>query len=235
MKSYTYLLIDLCTILIPFLFSFHPKLRFDKKWLSFFPAMLIVAVIFLVWDIYFTEIGIWGFNPTYLICITIFNLPLEEVLFFVCIPYACVFTYHCFGVLDIQPISLKYGKIISIGLIMGLGLILIFNFGKYYTTSTFVLLLSTIIYLQWIAKTNLTPFYFSYLVLLLPFAITNGILTGSFIPQEVVWYNDSENMGFRLGTIPFEDIFYGMLLILWNVQLMEYFAKKNQSKSSAAG
>ncbi|MDW3210821.1 MAG: lycopene cyclase domain-containing protein [Reichenbachiella sp.] len=235
MKSYTYLLIDVFTVLIPFLFSFHPKLRFDKKWSSFFPSMALVAMIFLIWDVYFTSIGIWGFNPEYLTGIYILNLPLEEILFFICIPYACVFTYHCFDILQIQPFPNQTGRWISLGLIIGLGVLLAFNFGKFYTTSTFVLLLATLIYLEWISKKNLTHFYFSYLVLLIPFAITNGILTGSFIPNEVVWYNDQHNMGFRLGTIPFEDIFYGMLLILWNVQLMEFFYMRNQSKSSAAG
>lgn len=235
MKPYTYLLIDFFTILIPFLFSFHPKLRFDKRWSHFFPAMIVVAIIFLVWDTYFTRIGVWGFNPEYLVGLYLFNLPIEEILFFICIPYACVFTYHCFQVLEVQPLPKQSGRSISIILIFVLGTLLAFNFGKFYTTSTFALLISTIIYLEWIAKTNLTHFYFSYLILLIPFGITNGILTGSFIPNEVVWYNDSENLGFRLGTIPFEDIFYGMLLILWNVQLMEFLANRNQSNSSGAG
>ena len=235
MKPYTYLLIDFFTILIPFLFSFHPKVRFDKRWPHFFPAMILVAIIFLVWDAYFTSIGVWGFSPEYLIGIYLLNLPIEEILFFICIPYACVFTYHCFQVLEVQPLPNLSGRSISIVLIFGLGTLLAFNFGKFYTTSTFVLLISTIIYLEWIVKTNLTHFYFSYLILLIPFGITNGILTGSFIPNEVVWYNDSENLSFRLGTIPFEDIFYGMLLIFWNVQLMEFLAKRNQSNSSGAG
>ena len=235
MKAYTYLLIDFFTLLIPFVFSFHPKLRFDKKWSYFFPAMIVVALVFLFWDAYFTHIGVWGFNPDYLIGFSILNLPLEEILFFVCIPYACVFTYHCFKKLGIQPFSPTLGKWISLGLIISLSLLLVFNYGKLYTTSTFILLLFTLFYLEWISKINLTSFYFTYAILLIPFSITNGILTGSFIPNEVVWYNDQENLGFRLGTIPFEDIFYGLLLILWNVRLMEFLELRNQSNSSAAG
>ncbi|MEO9967092.1 MAG: lycopene cyclase domain-containing protein [Reichenbachiella sp.] len=235
MKSYTYLIIDFFTILIPFVFSFHPKLRFDKRWPAFFPAMAIAGFIFLVWDEYFTRMGVWGFNPDYLVGLSIFNLPLEEILFFVCIPYACVFTYHCFQRLKINPIPLSASHWITSALVILLGTLLAFHWGKWYTSATFLLLSCTLIYLQWIRKMNLSAFYFTYLILLVPFGLTNGILTGSFIPEEVVWYNNDENLNFRLGTIPFEDIFYGMMLILWNVALMEYFSKTDHSNSSAAG
>lgn len=63
----------------------------------------------------------------------------------------------------------------------------------------------------------------AYLVSLLPFYIVNGILTA--IP--VVMYNSNENMGFRVGTIPFEDHFYSMSLILLNLIFFEHFRRKN--------
>ena len=54
------------------------------------------------------------------------------------------------------------------------------------------------------------------------FFIVNGILTGSCIEEPVVWYDNNENLGIRLGTIPFEDIFYGFLLIASIIQIFEY-------------
>jgi len=63
-------------------------------------------------------------------------------------------------------------------------------------------------------------------VMLIPFFIVNGILTGSFIENEVVWYNNSENLGVRLLTIPIEDTIYAFTLILTNLLLMEFLEKK---------
>lgn len=67
----------------------------------------------------------------------------------------------------------------------------------------------------------LNRFYITYLVILIPFFIVNGILTGSFIEGEVVWYNPSEITGLRIFTVPFEDIMYGFSLIFLNLMLME--------------
>lgn len=58
------------------------------------------------------------------------------------------------------------------------------------------------------------------------FFIVNGILTGSWIDEPVVWYNDSENLGIRIGTIPFEDAFYGFLLIALVIDLYRYLQNK---------
>jgi len=42
---------------------------------------------------------------------------------------------------------------------------------------------------------------------LIPFIIVNGILTGTGIEGEAVLYNDAENLGLRMGTIPFKTAF----------------------------
>jgi lycopene cyclase domain-containing protein len=62
--------------------------------------------------------------------------------------------------------------------------------------------------------------------MLIPFFIVNGILTGSFIDEPVVWYNNDENLGIRLFTIPVEDSVYAFTMILTVLVLTDYFHKK---------
>lgn len=227
MKQYLYLLLDLLTILFPFAFSFYPKANFSKKWKYAWIAIIVPGIIFLIWDELFTQLNIWGFNPEYLTGIYLGNLPVEEVLFFICIPYACLFTYEALNYLVNKDYLAPYQRVISILLMAGLILVGSLNIDKWYTSVTFIALAVYIAVLEFRLRSSfLSRFYFSYIFVLIPFFIVNGILTGSFIEGEVVWYNDAENLSIRLGTIPVEDIFYGMLLLMINVSIFEWLRHK---------
>ena len=227
--KYLYLTLNLFTILFPFLFSFYSKANFSKKWKYLWPAILIPGIIFILWDEVFTRLGIWGFNEAYLSGLYVGSLPLEEILFFICIPYACVFTYEALNHLIIKDYFASSQRIISAALILSCLLFGFTNIDKWYTSTTFLSLAIYLIGLQFIRKESfLGRFYLAYLVILIPFFIVNGILTGSGISEPVVWYNDDENLKLRLGTIPFEDIFYGMLLIVMNVSIFEWLQKRRK-------
>lgn len=197
-----------------------------------FPAILIMAFIFIAWDAVFTNIGIWGFNERYLCGINILKLPIEEWLFFLTIPYASVFVYDCIKYYFPDLRMKEAGNIIAIFLGIILAVLAILNLGKHYTYITFISLALTLFLLVVRKADFLGRFFISYLIVLVPFFIVNGILTGSWISEPVVWYNDNFNLDFRLWTIPVEDTFYGMLLILGNVALYEYFQKQFISNGS---
>ena len=78
----------------PFLLSFDKKIAFYKNWRFLLPSILLVALFFICWDEWFTKIGIWGFTPKYLQGIYAGHLPLEEILFFIVIPYNCLFVHE---------------------------------------------------------------------------------------------------------------------------------------------
>ncbi|MFA6149956.1 MAG: lycopene cyclase domain-containing protein [Chitinophagaceae bacterium] len=223
--KYTYLLVDFFCIIFPFLFSFHSRLQFHKHWRSFLIPCIGTAIFFLVWDAIFTHIGVWSFNPEYVIGIYFAGMPVEEMLFFICIPYACVFSYHCFDVLfnfsSLQkPIRFFYA-ILSVTLLITA----FFHLSQLYTSVTFILTAILLIYLVAINAKFIATFFFCFLFILIPFILSNGVLTGSFFGRTVVLYNDAHNLGIRILTIPFEDTFYGMLLLLMNVWGYERFRK----------
>lgn len=225
--NYLYLVLNLASLGVPLLFSFYPKAPFYKTWKYLFPAILLPALAFIIWDELFTQAGVWGFNPRYVTGINIFHLPLEEVLFFVCIPYACVFTYFALNYLIEKDYLFPHQELISSVLIIGLLVLGIYFLERWYTGVTFLSLgLFLAFHLLKIRPRYMGRFYLAFAVILIPFFIVNGILTGSFIHEEVVWYNPLHHIGIRLGTIPVEDTFYGMLLILLNITLFESLREK---------
>lgn len=221
-----YFWIDILSISVPLLVSFHPRIRLYKKWRALFLAIFITLVPFIVWDIYFTIQAYWGFNETYLSGISILHLPVEEWLFFICIPYACVFTHV--SILEINPnlsLSKKVSNRVSVILLVIFTLVLLFNFEKAYTSVVMIFALITLGLVKIFDPNLLKTFYLTFLFMLVPFFIVNGVLTGTGIEDNIVWYNDEQNLGVRLGTIPVEDSAYAFSLILMNLSLFKKFSK----------
>jgi lycopene cyclase domain-containing protein len=220
-SKYLYLTLDLLSFLVPFAFSFHPRKPFAPQWKAWLPALVLPGLLFIAWDEWFTSMGVWGFNAKYLTGFHIGHLPLEEIMFFFCIPYACLFTYH--AVSHLRERSLPYdGKSVTWVLMVGLAATGIKNYDRWYTVVTCLgLALFLLLLTMRIKPAYLGRYYFSFLFILVPFFLINGILTGSWIDDPVVWYNDEENLGIRMGTIPLEDAFYGMMLTLMNVVIYE--------------
>ena len=90
----------------------------------------------------------------------------------------------------------------------------LWNWSRAYTFTAWTLCALWIAFTAFIQKAPwMGRFYFAYAVLLLPFLVVNGILTGTGLEREVVWYDSAENLGVRILTIPVEDVFYGMLMV----------------------
>ena len=221
--QFTYLLIDFFTVIICFLFSFHPKINFHRYFNAFFKSATIVGAVFVIWDILFTRSGVWWFNYDYLLGIRISELPIEEILFFICIPFSCVFTYFCLNKFFPMDWGIQRDKIFVIASIIFYGIAAIYFYDKIYTFVTFLTLtislavLYFVLNVRWIGKA-----FIVYLILLPGFLIVNGILTGSGLENPIVNYNPKDLIGLRIITIPVEDFFYGFELILWNL----FFFKK---------
>jgi len=229
MDNWLYLIINLGAISIPFIAGFDKRLRFQQQWKFLFPAMLLTMLVFIPWDMLKTGLAVWGFNPRYLLGFYIGNLPIEEWIFFIAIPYACLFTYHSLNYLVKKDYLGKYADRLTLVLAILLLLIGLLNSGRLYTSVTFISTGGFLLFHRFVLRgAYMGRFYLMYFVTLIPFFIVNGLLTGSFIPEEVVYYDNAQNLGIRLGTIPVEDMVYGLLMLLMNVTWFEFL--KNRFK-----
>ncbi|WP_339751002.1 lycopene cyclase domain-containing protein [Algoriphagus aquimarinus] len=233
MEKYLYLAVNLFAISFPLIRSFEPKIRFASKWTALFPALIITAIFFLVWDHWFTVIGIWEFNPRYLLGIFIFQLPIEEWMFFFTVPFACIFIYEVLIYFFPRDIFKPLGKPFVFLMIPILLVLAILNLDKLYTSVNFFVG-AIALGLHWLIFKDkyMGRFLFAYLVHLIPFIICNGILTGGLTPEPVVIYNNAENLGIRIWTVPIEDTIYSMTLLLMNVSLFEFFRSRKTIQSS---
>jgi len=89
-----YAMLLLVSGIAPLVLSFWPALKFYRHKLSLVFSIGLVTLIFGAWDVFAVSRGHWHFNPQAVWPARILNLPVEEVLFFVVIPFCCIFTWE---------------------------------------------------------------------------------------------------------------------------------------------
>jgi len=220
-----YFIVELCSFGITFVLSFLPRYKLIQYWKDVFTGIFIVAIGFVIWDVIFTKLGVWSFSDEYTIGFRIMGLPVEEILFFIFIPYACVFTYYSLKQFIIFTAK-KSVYFITLLFSFLLLTVSIYYLDKIYTSITFGLTGFILIILSYVRWKHLLQFYVSYIIILFPFFMVNGILTGG-LDKTVVSYNSLYNLNIKIYTIPIEDVFYGFLFCILNVVLFER-AMKNK-------
>ena len=225
-----YLWLDLLTLGGPLILSFDKKVAFYKHWKAVGLGFLLVGIPFIVWDIVFTEHGIWGFNPDYLVGISIFGLPIEEILFFLVVPYGCTFIYACVKAYFPKANFSKFNLFFYAGFILYGMVASVLGWGGIYTMVTVAaaLILVPVFYKN---RERLHHLPIAFLIALIPFFIVNGVLTGAVTDAPIVWYNDLENTGVRWVTIPMDDIIYAWVLLSGNILVFSKMNKVKESKS----
>ncbi|MFW3146098.1 MAG: lycopene cyclase domain-containing protein [Thermoplasmatota archaeon] len=215
---YLYLIIDIAIIIFPLLLSFDKRVAFYKRWGPLAGSILTVGTLFVIWDIYATYQGHWAFNERYLTGIYLFGLPIEEIMFFVTVPYACIFTFEVISChirdwkVPFSPIPyLVAGGVLSVAALIfhdqgytflaliSLGLFLIFAPVKMPE------LLGRRHFWLFITITILLFVFFNYLLTSIPI-VTYG--------PDFMW-GDGNAWNGRFLTIPLEDFFYNMSMLSW--------------------
>ena len=199
-KNFTYLILLIVSLSVPLVQSFYKTKQYSKKIKYIIPAILITAAFFILWDINFTQAKIWSFNTEYTIGKNLRGLPIEEWLFFLVVPYCCIFVYEIVKV-DLEKYEYpNFFLIISLILVVGFALISYFFRHQSYT---FLAFLFPSIYLGYTVfrnqfKHHITKFYFCYFFSLIPLLIVYGTLAS--LP--LVEYNPSHILNIRIINIP---------------------------------
>ena len=211
---YEYLLINIGIICLPLLFSFEKRIRFYKRFPVVAISIIAVGIFYITWDIVATARGDWSFNSQFVTGIRLAGLPIEEIMFFITAPYACLFIYESLATLlkDRKlPVKQYFFYILAGGLLI-LGL---YYWGQPYTSTALVatglfFALSSIFYFSLLQSF----LYWLYCgVVIIPFVIFNYLLTS--LP--VVTYASSAIWNIRVLTIPAEDFFFNFSMLSFHV------------------
>ena len=219
-----YLYLNLAIIAFPLAFSFERRIKFYRRIKPLVVALVLVGIFFVGWDAFATYRGHWSFNSAYVNETKFLGLPLEEILFFVTVPYSCLFVFvSIIHFLDDEKLfhPRKWVPTV-IGAIITLS-----AFGFYNKEYTLLAILSVGFTILFVSLVNFKLFfstsYWVYTLLtLLLFLIFNFILT-SF---PVVQYSTSAITGFRITTIPIEDFLFNFSMLTNYLTVYIWASKK---------
>ncbi len=92
LDEFFYLIYLILVLLSTALISYVGKIRLDYK--LALRAIFPVLIIFVIWDIAATELGHWSFGLDKMLGIVIVNQPVEELAFFIVIPFFYIIVWE---------------------------------------------------------------------------------------------------------------------------------------------
>lgn len=226
MNLYLWILVGIAAV--PLVLSFDKKVHYVSRWPAMFAAAGIVGVAYIGWDILKTEADVWGFVERYAGSFKILGLPLPEILFFLVVPFSCIFIYEVVRAYFRERIVPIPRWIWFAAAAVAAVLAVIFRTQVY--TLTVLISVAVFFALTAVIRPELLGsrhFWLAVALTYVPFLIFNGLLTA--IP--IVVYNDAENWGVRVYTIPLEDFFYSFSLLGFNFLVFRLFRRSPEGRS----
>jgi len=209
-----YLLFNLLVISGPLALSFDRRVRYVKDWPTAIIATLITLIPFITWDSLVSGRH-WWFNHQFTLPIRLLGLPLGEWLFFITVPFSCLFIWEIITYFRPHR-QLKLWRIVRHIWILTLPAgVALFIIGIEYTGLVLIAVTLTIL-LDWILRTAIL----SDTRILILIGIVVGLIlvfNGYLTARPVVLYDAQYQLDFRIITIPIEDFFYGLSHILLTV------------------
>jgi lycopene cyclase domain-containing protein len=223
----SYLWINILIILIPLILSFESKIKFYRKFSALFISIFMVGIPYIIWDVIATQRGDWTFESSHLIGVYLWNLPIEEVLFFITVPYASIFLYEtlCLYISD-ADVSISFFRIFHIIIIVIFAIFSFFTRHLPYTSTVSIFfaaffVISLLVY-QKLIRSKIYWIFIS--IMFIPFLMVNYLLTS--LP--IVTYNPEAFSNIRITTIPLEDFFYSFSMLSFNLLVYRFMLEKWQ-------
>lgn len=215
---YEYLIFNLIVLSGPLFFGLLKPFYFVHKWIYALISIVIVGIPYIIWDSIVTGAH-WMFNENYIIGLNFLNLPVEEWLFFITVPFACLFSWEMIIQRSENYKIEKMKRVRQALYFLPIPGFYLFFTGLEYTGLVFAFLTIAIVIDQ-ILETDLflrKQFYF-YVLMIIGFTLVfNGFLTW----RPVVLYGESYQVGFRVFTVPIEDFGYGISMLYLNTIVYE--------------
>ena len=220
---YRYLIIDALVLSVPFLFSFQGKVKFYKRIPYVLAAFACAGTGFLIWDVWATHRGDWGFAHEYVVGIRFLGLPLEEILFFLMIPYSCIFIYENL-VCYFPDKRIRLHPALNGVVACACWVTAILFREQNYTRTVFLVcglfFLVTLFFDHDMLESSL---FWAYMgITYFPFFVVNYLLTS----PPIVWYNPEAIWRIRITTIPLEDFCYSFTMLAFYTLIYRIFRKK---------
>ena len=220
--SFTYLALNLFIIAVPLWYTPDKRTAYYRRLPAVGFSIAVVSTCYLMWDILVTARGEWSFHGKYLTGVQILNVPLEEVLFFITVPFSCLFIYEVvLYATKCSKFSLPASVVITLILALLASSLAFYPQGytaKALASCGFFLMIALLLDRPLLESKQ----YWIWLAICYaPFLIINTVLTA--LP--VVEYNSKAIWGFRVGTIPLEDFFYNYAML--SFYLLVYRIAKN--------
>jgi lycopene cyclase domain-containing protein len=205
-----YIGLDLLVMAAPILLSFDRRVRYVKRWPAVLASSAVVGILFLIWDAFMASRGAWVFSEFYAGQFRLFHLPPGEFLFFLAVPFACVFIYEVVSAY-VPEKTFPAGKLPWLAAAAAFTIAATAAAPRLYTSTvlavTALFFLSSAVFAPALLSSG--RFWISIAISYVPFLISNGVLTA--LP--VVTYSDEATLGIRAWTIPLEDFFYSFSLL----------------------
>ncbi len=183
-------------------------------------ALFTTFPFITIWNIWFTQLGVWNYNAFYFSGIYIFQTPIESIIILGILPVAFIclheWTKNKFQILHKIEAYHRFTTLLFSGIAASL---LFWYHHKVFTGITLLLLLFNLLtHLIVIKRHYMNWLYFSILIVILPLFVSNIFLAN--VP--IMLFKNSETIGFQILNIPVELFIFQISVLMLNTGVYEW-------------